>query len=157
MQVFKRRTRMVNFRLSDDEYQDLREMCLAHGSRSISDFARLAVCQGVNSGNSWSNGSAGKIESSVQELRTRFEELDREVKRLARLLADAPGSLPGKAATAKPLPNAPVSPPAKAATTKPLPNAPASPSGKAAPMKPAGDRGSMSKGLSREKLCATLS
>ena len=140
MQVFKHRKRMVNFRLSDDEYQNLKDMCLAHGSRSISDFARSAVWQAVSSENGSSNGSVRNIESAVLELRGRFEQLDREVKRLSGLLAHAPASAPPKPETIKPLPNAPASPPAKAAT-----------------INPTGGRGGVSKGLSREKLCATLS
>ena len=43
MPVPRPRTRLVNFRVSDDEYATLRTACTRHGARSISDFARLAV------------------------------------------------------------------------------------------------------------------
>jgi hypothetical protein len=43
MPVPRSRTRLVNFRVSDDEYATLRTACTRHGARSISDFARLAV------------------------------------------------------------------------------------------------------------------
>ena len=43
MPVPRPRTRLVNFRVSDEEYATLRTACTRHGARSISDFARLAV------------------------------------------------------------------------------------------------------------------
>jgi hypothetical protein len=43
MLVPRPRTRLVNFRVSDEEYETLRTACTRHGARSISDFARLAV------------------------------------------------------------------------------------------------------------------
>ena len=82
MTVLKRRTRMVNFRLSEDEYTDLRNMCMAKGVRSVSDFARSAVAQLVSE----TNGSTGMFESTVRQLYGRIEELDREVKRLTGVL-----------------------------------------------------------------------
>ena len=45
MADIKRRKRMVNFRLSDDEYRDIQNVCSAAGYRSLSDFARSAVCR----------------------------------------------------------------------------------------------------------------
>lgn len=45
MGVLKRRNRMVNFRLSEDEYVALKNICLKEGARSLSDFARAAVCR----------------------------------------------------------------------------------------------------------------
>lgn len=84
MTVLKRRTRMVNFRLSEDEYKDLKNVCITNGARSVSDFAREAVCNLVGS----ANGGTGEVESSVRALHGKFEELDREVKRLARALEE---------------------------------------------------------------------
>jgi len=37
------RTRLVNFRVSEDEFQNLKQACLFAGARSVSDFARSAV------------------------------------------------------------------------------------------------------------------
>jgi uncharacterized protein (DUF1778 family) len=39
----KPRTRAINFRLSEDEFEELKRACAAEGSRSLSDFARRAV------------------------------------------------------------------------------------------------------------------
>ena len=43
MAVTKPRTRLVNFRLSEEEFRTLREACETGGARSLSDFARTAV------------------------------------------------------------------------------------------------------------------
>ena len=43
MAVTKPRNRLVNFRVSEDEFQSLREACETGGARSISDFARSDV------------------------------------------------------------------------------------------------------------------
>ena len=83
MTVLKRRTRMVNFRLSEDEYRELKTICIANGARSISDFARTAVCKSIDG-----NGTPEKFESTVRELHGKFEALDREVKRLALLVEE---------------------------------------------------------------------
>lgn len=46
MPVYRPRTRLVNFRLSEEEYQSLRETCARSGARSVSDYARSAVLTG---------------------------------------------------------------------------------------------------------------
>ena len=40
MPVQKRRNRVVVFRLTQDEYEDLKTVCSVRGARNISDFAR---------------------------------------------------------------------------------------------------------------------
>lgn len=47
MAIYSPRTRLVNFRLSEDEYQTLKEAALRQGARSISDFARGAILNSV--------------------------------------------------------------------------------------------------------------
>ncbi len=46
MPVYRPRTRLVNFRLSEDEYQMLKDTCARSGARSVSDYARSAVLSG---------------------------------------------------------------------------------------------------------------
>lgn len=46
MPVFSPRTRLVNFRLSEEEYQELKSSCSRSSARSISDYARAAVLSG---------------------------------------------------------------------------------------------------------------
>lgn len=81
MAVLKPRNRMVNFRLSEAEYEELRNYCLSRGARSLSDFARSAVCHYIGSAN-----GDDKIEDKIGKLNGKVDELDQEVKRLARLL-----------------------------------------------------------------------
>jgi hypothetical protein len=43
MGVLKPRNRLVSFRLTQDELENLRAACLMLGARNVSDFARVAV------------------------------------------------------------------------------------------------------------------
>jgi hypothetical protein len=43
MGLLKTRSRLVSFRLSPDELENLRVACLMLGARNVSDFARRAV------------------------------------------------------------------------------------------------------------------
>jgi hypothetical protein len=43
MGVLKTRSRLVSFRLTQDELENLRVACLMLGARNVSDFARSAV------------------------------------------------------------------------------------------------------------------
>ena len=45
MSVFKPRTRVVYFRLSEDQYRQYVKLCEERGARSLSDLARTAIDQ----------------------------------------------------------------------------------------------------------------
>jgi hypothetical protein len=47
MVVLKRRSRLVTFRVSPEEYEALTEACIAANARSVSEFSRLAVLQRI--------------------------------------------------------------------------------------------------------------
>lgn len=47
MPVYRPRTRLVNFRLSEDEFLMLKDTCARSGARSVSDYARSAVLSGT--------------------------------------------------------------------------------------------------------------
>lgn len=47
MSVLKPRNRLVNFRLTEEEFEELRRSSAAQGARSVSDFARGAVMRQV--------------------------------------------------------------------------------------------------------------
>src|SRR5436190_23751556 len=47
MEVRKKRTRLVSFRLSDEEYETLMAITAAQGARSISDFSRAALSRAM--------------------------------------------------------------------------------------------------------------
>jgi hypothetical protein len=79
MTVFTRRTRTVSFRLSEEEYQELRQVCIAHGIRSMSDFARLTTQW-------WIDGDGSHHEpllATIRELSGKLRQLDAQVKRLS--------------------------------------------------------------------------
>ena len=86
MAVLKRRTRMVNFRLFEDEYEGLRSACLAGGVRSISDFARAAVCRSLVAGPR--SSSDEPLHVWVRTLDGKVQELDRAVKSLTELVVE---------------------------------------------------------------------
>lgn len=95
MPVLKRRSKMVTFRLSEQEYQELLSYCLNRGTRSLSDLAREALQELLASSNGDRNGDGLEIE--VEKLHGRMEQLDHELKRLASLVtktaAGAEGTL----------------------------------------------------------------
>ncbi len=80
MPVLKRRTRIVSFRLSEEEYEALMRYCVAHGARSISDYARIVACRPPD--HMESSAAARKSERSIRQLRNRVEELDRVIRQL---------------------------------------------------------------------------
>ena len=82
MNVLKRRTRMISFRLSEEEYEGLKHICIRIGARSLSDVARDAVQRLL--GNDAELKSGGNAQLRV--LYERIEALDQEVKRLAGLV-----------------------------------------------------------------------
>lgn len=47
MPVLKRRNRIVVFRLTQDEYEDLKSVCSVRGARNISDFARSELLTSI--------------------------------------------------------------------------------------------------------------
>ena len=46
--AFKRMNRMISFRVSDDEFEKLRQRSAAEGARSVSDYARVALARESN-------------------------------------------------------------------------------------------------------------
>ena len=85
MAVLTRRTRVVSFRVSEEEYQDLIHICLTRQSRSLSDFARFVTLSQFDV-----HGSESKGESTLQQIHRRLGVIDREVKRLAGLIEPQP-------------------------------------------------------------------
>ena len=87
MAVLRRRSRMVSVRLSEQEYQELLSCCVNRGARSLSDLARIALQELLASGDGDGNGNGYGLQTKVERLHGRMEQLDHEVKRLASLVA----------------------------------------------------------------------
>jgi uncharacterized protein (DUF1778 family) len=70
--VQKRRDRIIVFRLTEDEHEDLKSASASHGARSVSDFARSELLQAV--------------ERDRSEVLQRLAELQAWMKRVEQLL-----------------------------------------------------------------------
>ena len=72
MPVLKRRNRIVVFRLTQDEYQDLKTACITRGARNISDFARsellLAIQRSQPGGLSEVDKKLAGLQHTVQRM-----------------------------------------------------------------------------------------
>lgn len=89
MPVFRPRNRLVNFRLSEDEFDKLRASCALQGARSLSDFARAAVMRCVNGGSGYSpvmEAVAVPPDPAVAELDRRVHEIESRLGELIGLL-----------------------------------------------------------------------
>lgn len=83
MAVFNPRTRLVSFRLSEEEYESLRKASLSRGARSISDYARAALCRLLESPPG--SGDDG-LEAKVIQLDEQMQQLSLELHRLQQLI-----------------------------------------------------------------------
>lgn len=82
MPVLKPRNRLVNFRLSEEEYERLKASCALHGARSLSDFARAAVLRAVvpgvlpsEHGDSLPDGRVSQMDRKLHDLESRVSQL----------------------------------------------------------------------------------
>ena len=88
MAVLTARRRLVTFRLTNDEFEALRHTCEVEGWRSISDFAREAVMQRVESHRS----VKVLLTEDLKTLGTRLEDLDNGLMDLRSRIAKVLGS-----------------------------------------------------------------
>jgi hypothetical protein len=81
MSVLHPRNRLVNFRLSEDEFERLKSSCAIQGARSVSDFARTAVLERMQDG-----VHHGSSETRVHQLDHKVSELELRVGQLLNLI-----------------------------------------------------------------------
>jgi hypothetical protein len=81
MAVLTARTRVVSFRVSEEEYRGLLALCLTWQARSISELARL-----VTLSQSERSTADDKSESTLHQIRGQLGAIHRDVKMLAGLL-----------------------------------------------------------------------
>jgi hypothetical protein len=81
MTELKRRTRVVSFRLSEEEHKELTSYCVSQGVRSLSDFARLATFVQFES-----QTISEHADTALQQIYRRLAALDREVQRLGKMI-----------------------------------------------------------------------
>ena len=80
MVVLKRRSRMVTFRVSSEEYDQLARRCLESGARSIAEFARVAILQNIHS----SREPAGTLSGDLATVSRALSELDHSLSAVRR-------------------------------------------------------------------------
>lgn len=96
--MFKTRTRMVSFRLSEDEYERLKDLSLMECARSVSEFARAALCKLPDgNGDSCAAGSSPRME----KLEVAVRQLRLEMHQLRQLVEAANGRLPANGELAR--------------------------------------------------------
>ena len=76
---FRRMTRMISFRVSEEEFEELRAKSEAQGARSVSDYARVSLCGP-------SNGLDRPIENDLHELNSGIRLLSTHIRQLAQLM-----------------------------------------------------------------------
>jgi hypothetical protein len=77
-----KKSKMISFRLSGEEYRMLQGACSKSGARSVSELARAAM-QKIIIEDGFRPGSA---ETEIRELKIKFSVLAAEVDRLSRLV-----------------------------------------------------------------------
>jgi hypothetical protein len=82
MSVLNPRNRLVNFRLSDEEFERLKNACAQFGARSISDFARGSVLDRIVDG----PASASRPGERIVELDHKVSALEGQVSQLLNLI-----------------------------------------------------------------------
>lgn len=93
MAIDRKRSRLVSIRLSEQEYQALHNSTRTDGARSISDFARRALCTTLDGNNGRGMSATEQPESAVtvnndtlEQLVTTMSELNRVISRLSALV-----------------------------------------------------------------------
>jgi hypothetical protein len=81
--VFKPRTRIVSFRVSEEEYENLKTLSRDCGARSVSDFARLITQQQLGGEFAFT----GFMGTALEKLKRKVRHLDTEIRQLGRLVA----------------------------------------------------------------------
>jgi hypothetical protein len=84
MKMLNRKSKMVSFRLSPDEYRMYRDACEMHGIETISELARKAMQQLAASVNGSAPVLPGSLDDQVRDLRERITHLQEEVNLLSR-------------------------------------------------------------------------
>ncbi len=80
--ILKPKSRMISIRLSDEEYEGLKNLCMSQGARSVSDLARTAMNQMLHISSDPTNGGSS-VELRFRELHGRLNLLDRRIEQLA--------------------------------------------------------------------------
>lgn len=84
MSGLKPRNRLVNFRLTEEEYGRLAAVCARKGSPSISDFARAGILRTIEA----ESAREGPLDTLLVALGDRLSDLERSFRNLAEPAGD---------------------------------------------------------------------
>jgi Arc/MetJ-type ribon-helix-helix transcriptional regulator len=98
--VLKPRTRLISFRLSDEEYRELAKLCASRGARSLSEFLRSALLKMVGAREA-AAGLDPAMAREVRRLRRLVKALDSRVNGLCTQVQTGPEKPAGTAAPGK--------------------------------------------------------
>lgn len=87
--MLKRRSRIVSFRLSDEEYDSLKSVSVSRGARSVSEFTRSVAC------NSAEDGSEA-LERTLRAISEHVEAIDRKLQTLTEALLSRNNAIAGR-------------------------------------------------------------
>lgn len=77
--MFKSKTKMISFRLSEDEFVEFRRICMEEGFASFSDLVRVAVQQMLSNR---VRQREATLQTAMEHIQSRMDELDRNLKQL---------------------------------------------------------------------------
>lgn len=92
MAVIRKRNKLVSFRVSEQEYEVLQNLIMSEGARSISDFARGALCDVLDHNVGAPRGQNGMAQrgngmnQTLEQLITTMGELNQSISRLSSLV-----------------------------------------------------------------------
>jgi hypothetical protein len=78
MSVIRPRTRIISFRLAEDEYEQLQKLTATDGARSLSEYARAAVCHSLQT----NPPADGEYQFGLAALSGSVEALRRDVRQM---------------------------------------------------------------------------
>jgi uncharacterized protein involved in exopolysaccharide biosynthesis len=81
---------MISVRLSEDEYESLRRMCVTTGARSVSDLTRDAMQTLLNNSSRESD-----VSSYLNDFRAQITTLDRKIEELMELMTPSKTEVQG--------------------------------------------------------------
>ena len=87
MPVLKRRDRVVVFRLTQDEYEELKTVCVVRGARNISDFARSELLTAIEQ----QRRPEAAIQGRLSDVDQKLSSLESKIQRMSNLLEGMAG------------------------------------------------------------------
>ena len=94
--MFHTRGRMVSFRLSEDEYERLKDLSIMERARSVSDFARSVLCKAPGpQSNTFQDGPDSRLERLEGVVQHVLSELH-HVRQLVETIRDRTDDVPSR-------------------------------------------------------------